>query len=126
MSNGAGDRPTARPGMGSVSDRDRQQDVGSVLRYVGHGGVLLGRGFEGRLDHILDPLGPHETQAVARALGDVVVVLAIARRKDDHRKACARGGNDFENDDDTNTFSSAAANRRTAAASASILSPKPW
>src|SRR5712671_8128406 len=32
--------------------------AGSVLRYVGHGGALLRRGFEGRLDHILDPLGP--------------------------------------------------------------------
>src|SRR6266446_6932077 len=91
----AGGHPTAAREWARSLTGTANRGAGSVLRYVSHGWALLGRGFEGRLDHILDPLGPHETQAVARALRDVVVVLTVAGRKDDHRKTCARSGNDF-------------------------------
>jgi hypothetical protein len=54
----------------------------SITRYIGHGGSLLGRGIESRLDDILDPFSPHEAQLAAGAFRDILVVLAIARRQD--------------------------------------------
>jgi len=67
----------------------------SVTRYIRHRGGLLGRGAESLLDDILDPFGPHETQAVAGAFRDVLIVLAITCGQNDSRQARTGGGDDF-------------------------------
>src|SRR5215469_5917300 len=48
--------------------------------------------FESGLNHLLHPLGPQETQGVARGLRDLLVILAVARRQDDGGQARAGSG----------------------------------